>query len=58
MDEKPKEAKKPKTVMFAVDTNDEMIHNKLKDSTIVKIKNESNCDGCILWIELKIGQEL
>ena len=31
VDKKPKEAKKPKTVKFAVDTNDEMIQNKLKD---------------------------
>ena len=38
---KPKDANKPKTVKFAVGTNDEMIKNKLKDSRTAKIKNES-----------------
>ena len=41
VDKKPKDAKKSKTVNFAFDTNDEMIQNKLKDSRIAKIKNET-----------------
>ena len=40
VDKKPTEAKKPKTVKFAVDTNDKMIQNKLKNSTIAMIKNK------------------
>ena len=41
VDKTPKEAKRPKTVKFAVDTNDEMTQNKLKDSRVAMIKNES-----------------
>ncbi len=41
VDKKSKEAEKPKTVKFAAGTNDETIQNKLKDSRIAKINNES-----------------
>ena len=49
VDKKPKEAKKPKTVKFAADTNDETIRNKLKDSRIAKIKTESK-DAKLRWM--------
>ena len=39
----------PKTVKFAVNTNDEMIQNKLKDSRIAKIKSESK-DVKLRWM--------
>ena len=49
VDKKPKEAKRAKTVKFAVDTNDGMIQNKLKDSRIAKIKNETK-DAKLRWM--------
>ena len=49
VDKKPKEAKKPKTVKFAIDTNDEMMQNKLLDSRIAKIKNETK-DAKLRWM--------
>ena len=62
VDKKPKEVKKPKAVKFAVDTNDEIIQNKLKDSRTAQITNESKDAKLrrdpMLWIEFKIGQEL
>ena len=63
----------PKTVKFAVDTNDGMIQNKLKDSRIAMIKNKlkdsrtakiknetkgAKLRWMHLWNEFKIGQEL
>ena len=60
-DKKPMETKKPKTVKFAVDTNDdmiqnkltgsriEMIQNKLNDSRVAKIKNETK-DAKLRWM--------
>ena len=41
MDQKPKKHKQIKFAVEAMDTNDETVKNKLKDSRIAKIKNKS-----------------
>ena len=45
----PRKPRSTKKVKFEVDTNDEMIQNKLNDSRIAMIKNETK-DATLRWV--------
>ena len=56
MDKKPKEAKKPKEVKFAVDTTDEMIQNQVEG--FKNCDDQDRVEGCNIAMDAYYGIQI